>query len=220
MPPTILPINWQPIRHVILDFGGVLYRIDHRATAAAFHRLGFERFESLYDHGSQSGLMDDLECGTASEEEFLLALRNRCREGTSIEDVKDAWNAVLTGLRPEVLPLLKKLASRFDLLLFSNTNALHVEFFERQIMRDHGKAFGQMFRQIIYSHRLGYRKPHPAAFREVERRFGVSPEATLFIDDTKINVLGATQAGWTATHHEPDRIPLAGLLHQLGLDDS
>ena len=44
MPSTILPIDWRPIRHVILDFGGVLYRIDHRATASAFHALGFERF--------------------------------------------------------------------------------------------------------------------------------------------------------------------------------
>ena len=63
MPSTILPIDWRPIRHVVLDFGGVLYRINHRATAVAFHDLGFERFESLYDHGNQSGLMDDLECG-------------------------------------------------------------------------------------------------------------------------------------------------------------
>lgn len=219
MPSTILPIDWRPIRHVVLDFGGVLYRIDHRATASAFHALGFERFESLYDHGNQSGLMDDLECGITTEDEFLLALRNRCREGTSIEDVKNAWNAVLIGLRPEVVPLLKKLASRFDLLLFSNTNALHAEFFERQILADHGKAFGQTFRQIIYSHRLGHRKPNARAYREVERQFEIAPEATLFIDDTKVNVLGATQAGWTAAHHEPDHMPLMELLRQLGLED-
>ena len=218
MPSTILPIDWRPIRHVVLDFGGVLYRINHRATEAAFHDLGFERFDSLYDHGNQSGLMDDLECGIATEDEFLLALRNRCREGTSIEDVKNAWNAVMTGLRPEVVPLLKKLASRFDLLLFSNTNALHAEFFERQILADHGKAFGQAFRQIIYSHRLGLRKPNILAYREVERQFGIAPEATLFIDDTKVNVLGATQAGWTAAHHNPDHVSLMELLQQLGLE--
>ena len=219
MPSTVLPIDWRPIRHVIFDFGGVLYRIDHRATASAFHALGFEQFESLYDHGRQSGLMDDIECGIATEGKFLLALRNRCREGTSIAEVKEAWNAVLTGLRPEVLPLMQKLSSRFDLLLFSNTNAIHATFFEGQILKEHGKAFGQAFRQIIYSHRLGHRKPHVKAYREVERQFGVSPEATLFIDDTKVNVLGAAQAGWTAVHHEPDVMPLAGLLHQLGLDD-
>ena len=143
MPSTILPIDWRPIRHVILDFGGVLYRIDHRATASAFHALGFERFESLYDHGKQSGLMDDLECGIATEDEFLLALRNRCREGTSIAEVKDAWNAVLTRLRPEVLPLIKKLASRFDLLLFSNTNALHAAHFEQPNPEGTWAAFGQ-----------------------------------------------------------------------------
>jgi len=219
MPSTILPIDWRPIRHLVLDFGGVLYHIDHRATASAFHDLGFERFESLYDHGNQSSLMDDLECGITSEDEFLLALRNRCREGTSIEDVKKAWNAVLIGLRPEVVPLLKKLASRFDLILFSNTNALHAEFFERQILSQHGKTFGQAFRQIIYSHRLGHRKPSAKAYREVERQFDIAPEGTLFIDDTKINVLGAIEAGWTAAHHEPNHMSLVELLGQLGLDD-
>ena len=110
--------------------------------------------------------MDDLECGNITDQEFMLALQNRCRPGTSIEHVRDAWNAVLLEPRPEVVPLLKKLASRFDLLLFSNTNALHAEFFERQILADHGKAFGQAFRQIIYSHRLGLRKPNR---RPIER---------------------------------------------------
>ena len=218
MPSTILPLDWRPIRHVVLDFGGVLYRIDHSATASAFHALGFERFKSLYDHGNQSGLMDDLERGHCSGEEFLLALRNRCRSGTSIEEVKAAWNAVLIGLRPEVVPLLRRLADRFDLLLFSNTNALHAEHFERQILTEHGKAFGQYFRQVVYSHRLGHRKPDLTSYREVERQFGLDPEATLFIDDTMVNVLGAQKAGWTAVHHEPHRMPLVELLQQLGLD--
>ena len=214
MPSTILPIDWRPIRHLVLDFGGVLYHIDHSATASAFHDLGFARFESLYDHGNQSSLMDDLECGIASDDEFLLTLKNRCQAGTSIEDVKKAWNAVLVGLRPEVVPLLKKLASRFDLILFSNTNALHAEFFERQILSQHGKTFGQ----IIYSHRLGHRKPSAKAYREVERQFDIAPEGTLFIDDTKVNVLGAIEAGWMAAQHEPNHMSLMELLGQLGLE--
>ena len=59
MPSTILPLDWHPIRHVVLDFGGVLYRIDYTATANAFADLGFDDFLSLYAHSGQSRLMDD-----------------------------------------------------------------------------------------------------------------------------------------------------------------
>lgn len=219
MPSTILPLDWRPIRHVVLDFGGVLYRIDHSATANAFAELGFDNFHSLYAHGGQSRLMDDLECGNITDQEFLLTLQNRCRPGTTDRQVREAWNAVLLELRPEVLPLLDRLATRFDLLLFSNTNALHAEHFERQILQTHGKRFAHAFRQIIYSHRLGYRKPQLKAYREVERHFGLNPAQTLFIDDTHLNVRGAIKAGWTAVHHEADALSLEALLRQLDLED-
>ena len=218
MPSTILPLDWHPIRHVVLDFGGVLYRIDHAATANAFAELGFDDFLSLYAHGGQSRLMDDLECGNISDQEFILTLQNRCLPGTSEQQVRDAWSAVLLELRPEVLPLLDHLATRFDLLLFSNTNALHAEHFERQILKENGKGFARAFRQIIYSHRLGHRKPQLKAYREAERQFNLNPAQTLFIDDTLINVRGAQKAGWTAVHHEADELPLRTLLRKLDLD--
>jgi len=218
MPSTILPLDWRPIRHVVLDFGGVLYRIDHTATAKAFAELGFDDFLSLYAHGGQARIMDDLECGNITDQEFILTLQNRCQRGTTKRQVREAWNAVLLELRPEVLPVLDHLATRFDLLLFSNTNALHAEHFERQILTENGKSFAQAFRQIIYSHRLRHRKPQLKAYREVERQFGLNPAQTLFIDDTLINVQGAMKAGWTAVHHEADALPLQELLRKLDLE--
>ena len=125
---------------------------------------------------------------------------------------------MLIGLRPNLIPLLKKLADQFDLILFSNTNALHAEHFEKQILHENGKAFQEAFKQIIYSHRLGHRKPDLKAYREVERQLGLSPRATLFIDDTLSNVHGADSAGWTAVHHQPEHISLQNLLVQLGLE--
>lgn len=217
MPSTILPLDWHPIRHVVLDFGGVLYRIDHTATAKAFAELGFDDFLSLYAHSGQAQVMDNLECGNITDQEFLVTLQNRCRPGTTERQVREAWNAVLLELRPEVLPVLDHLASRFDLLLFSNTNALHAAHFERQILTENGKGFAQAFRQIVYSHRLGHRKPQLKAYREVERQFDLNPTQTLFIDDTLVNVRGALNAGWTAVHHPADELPLRTLLYKLDL---
>ena len=82
MPTTILPLDWREVRHVILDFGGVLYQIDHARTAAAFDALGLHDFAHEYAHQGQSSLVNDLERGLISETQFLGSLQLRCRPGT------------------------------------------------------------------------------------------------------------------------------------------
>ena len=47
------------------------------------------------------------------------------------------------------------------------------------------------------------RKPDPAAFLAICKGHGISPERTLFIDDSKQHVNGAAQAGLEAYWHHP-----------------
>lgn len=219
MPKTILPIDWQQVNHVVFDFGGVLYRIDPRRSAEAFRTLGFERFEDHYSLTLQSGLINDLECGRITEAEFLGTLQSRCHPGTDVEDVRAAWNATLLGLRENVMPILRDVSSRFDMLMFSNTNAIHAEHFEHQILNEQGRSFHRAFRQVIYSHRLGQRKPHLRAYHRVVQEFNLNPETTLFIDDNVLNAIGAQKAGWQAVHHLPEERSLAELMRALGFYD-
>ena len=37
---ALFPIDWKQLDHIVLDFGGVLYEIDHTKTIDAFGRLG------------------------------------------------------------------------------------------------------------------------------------------------------------------------------------
>lgn len=210
------PPDWTNIHHLVLDFGGVLYRIDHAATARAFADLGAEAFLDQYAHGRQSPLLDDLECGRVSERAFLMDLQAMCNPGTPIEAVREAWKAVLIDLRPGILPVLQELSARFDLVLFSNTNALHATHFERQILDAHGSAFSDCFRQIVYSHRLRLRKPDPAAYKAVADQFDLDAKRTFFVDDTLENVDGARQARWMAELHNPRSHSLEAWLKELG----
>ena len=217
MSKTILPIDWTPIRHVVLDFGGVLYDIDHAAPAKAFFDLGFTDFQNWFAHGHQYPVIDDLECGRISDHMFLQVLQSRCTPGTTLDDVKKAWNSILIGLRPDIMPVLTALKSQFDLVLFSNTNAIHAQFFERQILDDIGRDFSNAFRQIIYSHRLGERKPDPKAYLTLAKELDLDASGTLFIDDTESNVVGAIHVGWQATLHNPKDRSLGQLFADLGL---
>ena len=101
--------DWTTLEHLVLDFGGVLYRIDHQATAQAFAELGADGFLEQYAHGAQSTLLDDLECGQISDGAFLAQLQGQCHITTSIDEVRAAWQAVLLDLRPDTIPVLQDL---------------------------------------------------------------------------------------------------------------
>jgi HAD superfamily hydrolase (TIGR01509 family) len=87
------------------------------------------------------------------------------------------------------------LAARMPQYLFSNTNAMH---HERWSQRYAGEL--APLRAHFVSHRMGLRKPDPAAFAHVAREIVVPPAQILFFDDTAANVEGARAAGLQAVH--------------------
>lgn len=220
MPSAVLfPLDWHNIDHVVLDFGGVLYEIDHQRTADAFAELGLRDFYLEFRHGSQSEVFDRLERGEITEKAFVEHLLRRCNTGTTEAQVRDAWNALLLGLRPEALPWVQSLARHFDLLLFSNTNAIHASHFEQDILHTKGRSFAEAFRQIIYSHRLGQRKPEIHTYEQIARDYNLNPERTVLIDDTKANVSGAINAGWNGVHYDLEAHRFVQFVRGIGYED-
>ncbi|WP_309621457.1 HAD-IA family hydrolase, partial [Novosphingobium sp.] len=59
-------------------------------------------------------------------------------------------------------------------------------------------------------------KPDPAIYALAERRFGLTPAAMLFIDDSLPNVQSARACGWQA-HHFTDAAALRSELMERGL---
>lgn len=120
------------------------------------------------------------------------------------------WQALFQGLYPGVVRLLPRLAARYPLFAFSNTNAVHERFWRA--------AYGEelaAFEHIYSSVALGQRKPDAAAFRRVVADMGMPASRVLFVDDTPANVAGARAAGLDARCEQGDRAVtalLAGLL--------
>ncbi len=63
------------IKNLILDFGGVLLKIDYDAPVREFRKLGIENFQHLFAQASQSTLMDDFEKGNITEEQVRNEIR-------------------------------------------------------------------------------------------------------------------------------------------------
>ena len=204
---------------VILDFGGVLYDIDYDAPVRAFKALGVDDFAGLYKQAGQSPEFDDLESGRIAPEAFYRFMESHCAPGTKRQAVVDAWNSILIGMHPSRVELVQALGRQTRLYIFSNTNVIHAHVFEAWMEQAFGlSAFRSAFEGIHYSHELGMRKPDPAAFLAICKGHGISPEQTLFIDDSKQHVEGAAQAGLEAHWHHPVDQDVAEWLAKRGFD--
>jgi putative hydrolase of the HAD superfamily len=76
------------------------------------------------------------------------------------------------------------------------------------------------FDAIAISYKLGIMKPSAGSYHAVLQMLEVTPQASMFIDDSSQNIQGALRAGLQAIHFLPDldvRSTLSSMFPQLGL---
>lgn len=194
-------LSMKGIKNIIFDLGGVILNIDYQATYKAFSDLGVADFTSLYSQFKGNKLFDDLETGRVSTEEFLTAMLQHTPEGTTVQQIIDAWNAMLLDFPLRRLQLLQQLRQHYNLYLLSNTNAIHLAAFNKILEDSRGiPSLAEFFDKTYYSHLIGYRKPDKESYQLVLDENGLKPEETLFIDDTLLNIEGATAVGVQTIH--------------------
>ena len=203
---------------ILLDLGGVLIDVDYRAAANAFAQLGFPDFADLYSKDKQGHLFDDFETGAISPAGFRQRIREILGASLTNAQIDACWNAMLGSIPPERIQLVHHLKERYQVLLLSNTNAIHVPAFEAIVARENGITdFKSLFDGAYYSCEMGLRKPDAAAFRYVLERQHADPVRTLFIDDSIQHVKGAREAGVQAVHLDLSKEDVVSLVERLGL---
>lgn len=191
----------QGIKHIIFDLGGVILNINYQLTSQAFKDLGAKDFDQLYNQFHANALFEDLETGRVTPEEFLGKIKEHLPEGTTDEQIVDAWNAMLLDFPVARLQLLQQLRNHYDLFLLSNTNAIHLEALNRILEKERGiPSLAVFFDRSYYSHLIGYRKPEKEAYQVILDQNGLKPEHTLFIDDTLPNIDAANALGIQTIH--------------------
>lgn len=203
---------------ILLDLGGVLIDVDYERTAREFAALGFPDFDRLYSKAKQDHLFDGFETGHLSSAQFRDGVRQVVSPLLDDATIDRCWNAMLGSIPPERMQLVEDLRSRYQVLLLSNTNAIHVPAFSDIIRRENGIAdFKNCFHGAYYSCEIGLRKPHAEAFHHVLRLHGADPARTLFIDDSIQHVMGAREAGLQAQHLELAQEDVMRMVERLGL---
>lgn len=184
------------IKNILFDLGGVLLNIDYYKTKEAFEALGYTNFSEMYSQYTADALFEDLETGKLSNELFYEKLMACNPNNVSEADIRTAWNKMLLSFRKESLAFLPKLAQQYQLYLLSNTNAIHLEAVEQLFAEETDyPSLDSFFTKAYYSHRINLRKPHKEAYEFVLKDAGISPEETLFIDDSYNNLEAAQALG-------------------------
>lgn len=183
-------------KNIIFDLGGVILNLDYQLTISAFEKLGSGDFEAKYSQLQQVDLFDEYERGEMSSSSFRKGIREVFGLSLSDEEIDTAWNAMLLDLPIERLQLLSDLRKTKNLVLLSNTNAIHINSFSDYLKEHHDtEDLSGYFDKLYYSFEMGMRKPELRIFQFVLDEQNYNPKETLFIDDSSQHIEAAQTLG-------------------------
>lgn len=190
------------IRNLLFDLGNVLLPIQPADTARALEAAMGIPYENLLQQPDE--MLVKFETGRINYIVFFNYLSRIAPEIVHINDLLPAWTSMLKPLRQETINDLLTLSNDYKCYLLSNTNEVHIEWFERHLRQQglYDTWYGRIFTHCYYSHIVGHRKPEPEIFTEVITTAGLRPDETLFVDDLRLNVDAAARLGFHAAHYE------------------
>ena len=189
-------IEQTKIKNILFDLGGVILNIDYLLTINEFNKLGVKNSEEIFSQFKQASFANDFETGKITENEFYQEIIKVSGVNFDFFQFKKAWNAMLLDLPERRIFLLKKLAEKYRLFLFSNTNQTHYKQFITLVESD----FNTIFEKTYYSHTFGKRKPDPDSFFTILNENGLKPNETLFVDDSIQHIASAIKIGISTLH--------------------
>ncbi len=192
------------VNTVVFDLGGVIIELNVPRCVAHFKRLmGEDNVRNILgidDEGegvvavsaATKQLMHDYEYGNISTGEFLSSLQEHCYEGTTIEQIREAWLSMLDVLPQERLDYIAALRrAGYRTVLLSNSNELHWDPIWEQY------RLGEYFDAVFASHYLHMAKPNKEIFDHVVREANIDSVHTIYVDDLEKNRRAGEQyAGW------------------------
>ena len=202
----------EGIKNIVFDLGNVILDLDMERFEKTMKDLWGDQYEAAWQEGHERKIFQRFETGEISEETFMWHWQNLYKDlvGKSYDlltphAIITAWNSMLDPIKPKRLEMLERLAKKYRIFLYSNTNSIHLEWVNRHLKREYKITIEDFnkkyFEKAYYSHIIQYRKPHVDGFLHILDDADLVAEETLFIDDTLENIEGAQLAGMKGLHH-------------------
>lgn len=185
-------INLSNYNTIIFDFGGVILNIDPDLSRTAFAALlGVEKATEI----EKMQLTQQLERGDIDWNEFVGTIEQVSGLKDIETEISQAWLAMLLNYVPERIEWIKKLGQTHKLIMLSNTNCVHFNYFHDKLKKEFGVSFYDLFSKVYLSNEMHLLKPDKAIFERVIAEENLSVATTLFIEDTEENAIVASQLG-------------------------
>ena len=198
------------IKCVISDLGNVILTFD----SSIFYRQIAESNPYTPEQMAKivtesSGLLSAFGTGRISPQEFFKAASQKLQVSADFESFFSAYNDVFT-LKPDVVDTLKKLKTKYRLVLLSNTDVMHFGFIQRK--------FAEMFffDDYVLSYEVGWMKPDPEIYQIALKRTKARAGECVFIDDLEENIEVAAKMGIHTILFKP-QTDLEAELRSLGI---
>lgn len=188
---------------LVFDFGNILINLDFpRCFAALNSTLGVDFSKGIPDNTNEH--LHKFDRGHINTEGFLWHLQ-QYNSTVEVREIIAAWNAILGDLPLSRFEMLTPLRKKYNIVMLSNINEIHIEKIHRYILKNYGiKDFhSEYFDKVYYSCRMGMRKPDKEIYDFVAEDLGVSASDLFFIDDMEENILACRAAGWHGVVHNP-----------------
>jgi FMN phosphatase YigB (HAD superfamily) len=181
------------IRNVVFDVGGVLVRLRYQPFVRYLAEAGIDltdlpRWLATID-------LDAHERGEITGAELLERIAGQARRPLDPRDLERRWLDMFERAG-EMFDLAEGLMQDYRVYLLSNVGDLHWAHLDAEY------GIERVGHGAVASFRVGAVKPSAEIYREAERRLGLEPAETVFVDDLVRNVAGARACGWQAIHHQ------------------
>lgn len=180
------------IRACVFDLGNVLVFFSHERMCQQIAELCGVTTARIFDVLMGSGVLDDLECGRVSDEEFHAQFTQTIGVHVSLAELKQAASDIF-WLNTDLIAVLASLKrSGMRLILLSNISRPHFEFVQREF------DFLHYFDDFTLSYEVGSMKPDRAIYLDAIQKSGYQAGECFFTDDLEANAEGARQEGLNA----------------------
>ncbi len=179
----------KEIDTILFDLGGVLLNVDIDLTINEFAKHSPEIKDFVYDNDILTW-NNLLETGGISLPNFRKNISKKFNLSISEKEFDKCWNTMLLSIPQNRIDILNKLKQNYKLILVSNTNEIHSDYYEKQ---DYWS--NNYFDKIYYSHEIGIRKPNIEVFHKIINENKLNPNQTIFFDDRIENLDAAEKTG-------------------------
>lgn len=187
-----MPDTRPEIRHIVFDIGKVLIHYDPNIPYSRLIPDDTERARFFADICTHDWNIEQDRGRDWREAENLLIATHPDKEDL-IRGFRRHWHEMVSHHYPRSVAILETLiADGRDVTMLTN--------FAADTFREARARFDFLNRPrgVTVSGEVGLIKPDPAIYHLHARTFGLSPQHTLFIDDSPANVAAARGCGWQA----------------------